>query len=250
MNSRAPRYAAVWPCAPGSLWLPSYSLLLSPPRLRLLPDRLLSSWAVYGRSALRRTAVPGAELVIDRQDVFFEQVDAVLDHLETYSKQSRIQGADYAWRDRSLVAIQELREPANRWRNLSDAVEPYPDEVLKYVIRLLRAREGLITRRVTTLLGSSRGAGLLGVVIAGFAVSTLFTFLKALFPAVLSGVWLGLFVALFIGVIILGWSALLAVHPANHLLYMADILEAVMIRREYQKPTIAEQADMREPVTS
>lgn len=110
----------------------------------------------------------------------------------------------------------------------------FPVEVLEYVARMCRVREGAVIRRATTILGSARGAGLLGIILASFAVTAPFRTIKVWFPDTPG--WLVLVSVIAVIAIIIGVGAgvLSGAHPVSHPIYYADAIDAVVALEKEQ----------------
>lgn len=171
---------------------------------------------------------------MDQRNPFFIEVDKVINILETASESRAVKPKDSTWAGRRVAVIQEVRVSGERWEHIIQQLRPYRKEVLQYVARLFRAREGQMSRRVMTILGNPRGAGLLGLVVAAFAVASVIGLFRNLLPTVDAGWFIGLFVLLAAMIIIPASGAITGVHPANHLLYLADLLDAAVALRNIE----------------
>ncbi|MFC4427189.1 hypothetical protein [Deinococcus navajonensis] len=162
------------------------------------------------------------------RDPFFVEVDAVLRLMEDLARLPQVYPNNSSWKDRRLKVLQEVRVPAQRWESTILQLQPYRKEVLQHVSRLFRAREGQMSRRLSTFLGSSRGAGILGSVIAALAVASLFSTLRTWLPGVHVGFFIGGFLLLAGLIVGAAWAALIAGHPSSHLLYLADLIDSAI----------------------
>lgn len=108
----------------------------------------------------------------------------------------------------------------------------YPIEVLEYVALMFKSRDGVVARRLTSILGNSRGNGMLGLLFAALAGTSSLNFLKTLFPHWSAGWFLFAFVLLVASVVYMGYGLLAIGHQSGRLLYYAELLEAVVQLKE------------------
>lgn len=169
---------------------------------------------------------------------FFQQVDAVLAILREDGGLLIGPEEDQQSQDPRGEAIAGLTSLCVAWEPVVVKLTPFPVEVLEYVARMCRAREGTVNRRATTILGSARGAGLLGIILASFAVTAPFGTIKVWFPDTPG--WLVL-VSAFAGICIVigvGTGVLSGAHPVSHLIYYADAIDAVVALKKGERSGI------------
>lgn len=150
---------------------------------------------------------------------------------------------EYAATDRRVFTVSRTVEPTaadlssltitvNKAEALAAQLAFYSPAALEYVASLLRARDGVISRRVATSIGPSRGNGLVGAVFLLFGLITFLSAIKAWFPAVSS--WL-LLISL-VALMWLGWFIVSGIISAGHgtsrLLWYADIISAVVAAKK------------------
>ncbi|MGY2896776.1 hypothetical protein [Deinococcus sp. UYEF24] len=165
------------------------------------------------------------------RDVFFVEVDAVIDVLLKQARSKVRSGLELPWSQRREEAVLEAQMTLTAWEKALKRLKPFRKEVLAYVAQAFRAREAVVGRRGATLWGSARGSGLLGMAIAALALSSVWTAMKTWLDLPGWGVLLGFLLTA--GLLIsLGVPAVLGVHRQGHLLYYADLLDAAVKLKE------------------
>lgn len=165
------------------------------------------------------------------RDVFFLEVDAVIAVLLKQAKSKVRYGPELPWSQRREEAVLEAQMTLMAWEKALERLKPFRKEVLAYVAQAFRAREAVVGRRGATLWGSARGSGLLGMAIAALALSSVWTAMKTWLNLPGWGVLLGFLITAVL-LISLGVPAVLGVHRQGHLLYYADLLDAVVKLKE------------------
>lgn len=159
---------------------------------------------------------------------FFKQVGAVLAILHNEPGGAPGDDKDVKVNDHHLAAVRGLDRTAGRWEPLMVQLMPFPVEVLEYVARMCRAREGQVNRRAMTVFGSVRGTGMLGLFAGALALTAPIGAVKLWFPTTEGWVVLlgaVIVISLFLS---LGTGALAGAHAVSHLAYYADALDAVV----------------------
>jgi len=161
------------------------------------------------------------------RDAFFVEVDHVMDVLLKQARSKVRYGLEMPWSKRREEAVLEAQMTLQAWEKALERLRPFRKEVLAYVSQGFRAREAVVGRRGATLWGSARGSGLLGLAIAALAVSSVWTAMKTWLNIPGWGALIGFLITA--GLLIsAGAPAVLGVHRQGHLLYYADLLDAVV----------------------
>lgn len=162
---------------------------------------------------------------------FFLEVDQVLAILRTWPDGE----APVINSDRTLVEeVDLLVKQAAVWEGLISQLLPFDSLVLRYVSRLCRSREGVMTRWITSVLGPGRGNGMIGILLSAWASAALWTFIRSLAPGWAWSAWIAVlgFSVTMLGLIILGSKIILTAHTSGRLLLMADLIDAVIELQE------------------
>lgn len=171
---------------------------------------------------------------------FFERVDEVLKLMDRY-QQKKLSVPKPEIASHNAVGLTRLQ--ASVWEPLVVQLLTFDVEVLEYTVGMLKARENLVGRRMSSLLGASRGNGMLGVLLSAFALATVFNFLASMLPGVPKLWFLTGFVALTAFMSVSGFLLLTAGHEASQLLTYVSLLEAVIALKK------AEPAGLSLPLT-
>lgn len=161
-------------------------------------------------------------------DAFFTATGEVLavlrDHAARPAPPVRTRPLD----ERHTESAESLLPTAAVWNPLVRDLLRFEPEVLEYVAAMCRARDGLVGRRVVAALGSSRGNGLLGLLLSALALAATWNVLRGWFPESPAGLFVLGFVLSLWGVLYIGASVLSGGHNTSRLLYYADVLDATV----------------------
>ena len=165
---------------------------------------------------------------------FFLEVDQVLAILRKWPDGE----APTINSDRTLAEeVDLLAEQAAVWEGLIPQLLPFDPAVLRHVACQCRSRESAMTRWITSVLGPSRGNGLIGVLLSAWASATVWTFIRSLAPPAIWMAWVASigFVCTTLFLIVLGSKIIKDAHTSGKLLPMADLLDAVIELQEKRK---------------
>ncbi|MBB5234160.1 hypothetical protein [Deinococcus budaensis] len=159
---------------------------------------------------------------------FFNAVDEVLAALQAHAAQPHPTLRGRPFQERRAESVEHLAVTAGVWEDLIAKLLPCDRAALIYVAQLCRAHGGLVARRVVAALGSSRGNGLVGILLSALALATTWNVVRGWLPAIPSWVFVALFICSMYGVLYAGSGLISGGHATSRLLYYADALDAAV----------------------